>query len=110
MEETYGKHWETRLEQSTPSITNAYIQGYKDKESEDKIARRLTVSSDRKQWFIDKFPSEEENEVDNLLPNMGKLFGIEIVSDKFMPDHLGALLDGEGNVISFLEFKEKINK
>lgn len=105
MEETYGKDWDKRG-LGSPSITNAYIQGYKDKGNEDKTARRLVVSRKRWDWFKELLESKEEKEIDNVLGSVGKLFGIDIIKNEKMSDNIGAFLDGEGNVISFVDFKE----
>lgn len=105
MEQTYGKNWDKRG-LGSPSITNAYIQGYKDKENEDKTAKRLVVSQKRWNWFKEILVSKDEKEIDNVVGNVGKLFGIEIVKNEKMSDNIGAFLDGEGSVISFIDFKE----
>ena len=105
MEKTYGKDW-TKRGIVSPPITNAYIQGYKDKEDEDKTAKQLRVSQKRWLWFSEILKLKEEKEIDNVLGSVGKLFGIEIIKNDKMPDNIGAFLDGEGNVISFIDFKE----
>lgn len=105
MEATYGKNWEKRG-LGSPSVTNAYIQGYKDKQNEDKTARKLLVSYRRWDWFKGILESKEEKEIDNVLGSVGKLFGIDIIKNDKMSDDIGAFLDGEGNVISFIDFKE----
>lgn len=105
MESTYGKSWGKR-NINKPAITNAYIQGYRDKEQEDKTVKAIYVSPKRKEWFKEQLEGISEKAIDKMGLNVGKFFEMKIVSDKKMPEHLGALIDGEGNVIGFIEFKE----
>lgn len=102
MEKTYGKDWEEKLNLSHAAITNAYIQGRIDKENEDKTADRLLISQKR----FDRFKEEVKNLVENSSEKREhKVFGFDIMVEPKMPEHLGALVDGEGSILSFIEFK-----
>jgi hypothetical protein len=106
MEKTYGKKWTERGIVEAP-ITNAYIQGYMDKEKEDKTASGLLVSHSTYQEIEEILIEKAEKLVDNDMPGMGKFFGITITKCDKMPDHLAALVDGDGNVLSIIEIKKK---
>jgi hypothetical protein len=106
MESVYGQDFENKA-LNIPALTNAYVQGYRDKEGEDKTARGLMVSPSRRQWFIDNIPAMDDKKFDKVLPNMGKFFGLEIIQNDKMPQNLGAMVDSEGSIISFIEFTEK---
>ena len=105
MERTYGKDWEKKnLNHS--AITNAFIDGYKVKGDEDKTARELSVSKKRAEWLmtnLDKITQKVEDE----FPEVGTVFGLKIIGRDFMPDHLGALVDDDGKVLSFIQFEEE---
>lgn len=105
LEATYGKNYEKR-NLNLPSITNAYIQGYKDKEGDDKTARKILVSDKRYEWIKGILPPNEEKEFDKPMGIVGNFLGIVIEKNKNMTDNIGAVLDGEGGVISFIDFKE----
>lgn len=106
MEKTYGKDWHKK-NMNQPAITNAFIEGYKTKADEDKTASELAVSKNMAKWFsdnIDKIATKVEND----FPSVGSFMGLKVVGREFMPDHLGALVDSEGNILSFIEFEKKI--
>tara|TARA_R110000803_G_scaffold74389_1_gene138431 strand:- start:18 stop:374 length:357 start_codon:yes stop_codon:yes gene_type:complete len=105
LEETYGKNYEKK-NLNLPSITNAYMQGFRDKEGEEKTAKVLAVSHKRYEWFKKVIPNKEEKEFDKVMGNIGNFFGIMIEKNKHMTDNIGAVLDGEGGVLSFIDFEE----
>ena len=102
MESTYGKKWEKRLMQSSPAITNAYISGYKDRGNEDITATKFLVSQKRFDRIGENVQSAGHEK------DFEKLFGFPVEVERKLPDNLGCMVDGEMNVVSFIEFEEKI--
>lgn len=103
MEKTYGKDWEKKnLNQS--AITNAFIEGYKVKGKEDKTARELIFSKKTAEKLIPEIDKMVEP-VENEFPTIGMFMGLTIRGVDYMPDHLGALVDDEGNILSFIEIE-----
>lgn len=104
MERTYGEKWEERLKLSTPAITNAFIDGYMTKENENKTVTKMVVNQKRIDIIGEKLGLSDFEKVAMV---MEKVFGISVRVAKFVPEHLAALTDDKGNVLSFIEFERK---
>ena len=97
MEKTYGKKWSTRMTLSSSAITNAFIDGYREKEAEDKTASQVFFN--RK--LIDKMEEHKET--------FTEFFKLEIIVKDFMPEHLIAFVDDDMNVLSFIDLNKPGN-
>jgi len=104
MEKTYGKDWEKK-NLNHAAITNAFVEGYKVKEREDKTATMLVFSKKTAEKLIPEIDKLCEP-VENQFPTIGMFMGLTIKGVDYMPDHLAALVDDEGNVLSFIEIEE----
>lgn len=96
MQKTYGKKWEEKELMSVPAITNAFISGYRVKENEDRTATIAIFN----QKVIDKMDAERES--------IEKVFGLEVIVEKFVPEHLIVICDDEMNVLSFIDLNKKV--
>jgi len=95
MEKIYGEKWEDRLEYSSPAIMNGYIDGYCDKESEEKTATCLIYNRN----LVDILEPQRES--------IEKVFKLKVKVENNMPKNLIAICDDDLNVLAFIDLNEK---
>ena len=106
MEKTFGKDW-NKKNIHEPSISNAYIQGYRDKEQEDRTIREIRLSPKRYEWFKDQLNNLAGEVVDDF-KLIRSFTDIIVIPDRVINNDLGVAIDSNGDVVSFIEFKGKI--
>ena len=95
MEKTYGKKWRERLEMSSPAITNAFIDGYRYKESEEKTAKKVIYNRN----MIDIMEPQRET--------IEKKLRLKVEVKEFMPNNLIVICDDDLNVLLFIDLNKK---